>query len=237
MSALTSTLRLELRLQRRYGFLYAAVFSGLLWLGILLPFPLALREIAAPYVIFGDLVVVGYFFIAGSLFFEKGERTVFALVVTPMSFRAYLTAKVASLTALSTALALVIVLVAFGSRFDPVALLVGAVLATVLFLLVSFVTSTAYATITDWMIPSTLWIGVLSLPMLHLSGLWQHPVLYLVPSHGSLLLLGSAFGQIELAAWEWGYAVGYQLLWVGILGVLARVMFDRHIVAGEGKSS
>ncbi|RNL87581.1 fluoroquinolone export ABC transporter permease subunit [Halostreptopolyspora alba] len=235
MSALASTLRLELRLQKRYGFLYAAAFSGALWLALMLPLPHDLRDVVAPYAVFGDLVIVGFFFIAGSLFFEKGARTVFALVVTPLSFRDYLTAKVSSLTALSTVMALAIVLVTHGTRFSAPELVLGVVLATVLFLLVSFASAAPYPSITDWIIPATLWIGVLSVPFLSYSGLWEHALVHLVPTMGPLLLLGAAFGQHDLAGWEWAYALLYPVLWIAVLGLVSRWVFDHHIVAGEGR--
>ena len=56
--------------------------AGFLWLALLLPMPSDLRSTAEPYVILGDLMIVGYFFVAGSVFFEKGERIPDAVVAT-----------------------------------------------------------------------------------------------------------------------------------------------------------
>ncbi|PRX97980.1 fluoroquinolone transporter permease [Allonocardiopsis opalescens] len=234
MSALTATMRLELKLQRRYGFLYAAAFSGVLWLAVLLPIPSEYRDIAAPLVLFGDLTIVAFFFIAGSLFFEKGERTVFALVTTPLSFWEYLTAKLVTLTGLSVALSFAIVLPVHGLAFGAGLVLLGCLLMAPLMLLLSFVTAAPYAAISDWVVPSSFWIGLCSLPLLAYGGLWEHWSLYSVPTYGPLLLFGAAFGQLELSAGELVYAVVYPLLWMGVLLVLARRVFDRFIVAGEG---
>jgi fluoroquinolone transport system permease protein len=236
MTRVRTAVRLELRLQRRYGFLYAAAFSGLLWIAVLLAITPELRDVAAPFVLFGDMMVVGFFFIAGSLFFEKTDRTVFAQVVTPLRFAEYLGAKVAALTALSTALAFAILVPVHGLAFDYGLTLVGVVLATVLLLLVSFVTAVPYASISDWIMPSGFYLLVLGLPVLHYSGLWEHPVLYAIPTQGALIFFGSAFGQLQPAPWEFAYAVIYQLLWIALLALLARRVFDRYVVAGEGKS-
>lgn len=236
MTRLRAAFGLELRLLRRYGFLYAAAFTGVLWIALLLVMSPDLRDVAAPFVLFGDMIVVGFFFIAGSLFFEKTDRTVFAQVVTPLRFGEYLTAKVAALTALSTVLAFAILIPVHGLGFDHGLVLLGVVLAGVLLLLVSFTTAAPYATITDWLFPASFWLLVVSLPVLHYSGVWEHPVLYLIPTQGALILFGAAFGQLDPAAWELGYAVAYQVLWIGVLALLARRVFDRHIVAGEGKN-
>ena len=66
MTRLTSAVRLELTLQYRQKFLHAGVFSGLIWLAVLLPMPLSLRPVAEPYVLVGDISIIGFFFIGGS---------------------------------------------------------------------------------------------------------------------------------------------------------------------------
>ena len=75
MTRLASAVRLEVTLQVRQRFLHAAVFSGLIWLAVLLPMPHHLRPVAEPYVLLGDLAIIGFFFVGGSVFFEKQERT------------------------------------------------------------------------------------------------------------------------------------------------------------------
>lgn len=230
-----STLRLELRLQRRYGFLYAAAFSAALWLIVLFPIPDAYRDVAAPLVLFGDLVIVAFFFIAASLFFEKNERTLFAVVVSPLRFGTYLSAKLTTLTLLTVALSFAIIVPVHGFAFSVVPMVTGVAVTAVLLLLLSFVTAVPYTSITDWALPSTFWLALVNVPLLYYAGLWEHPVVYLIPTQGSLILLGSAFGQLDPAPWEYAYAVGYQLVWIAVLVLLARRLFDRYIVAGEGK--
>ena len=68
-------MRLELTLQVRQKFLHAGVFSGLIWLAVLLPMPVSLRPVVEPYVLVGDISIIGFFFIGGIVFFEKQERT------------------------------------------------------------------------------------------------------------------------------------------------------------------
>ncbi|GAB3451010.1 multidrug ABC transporter permease [Streptomonospora sediminis] len=235
MRALAGTVRLELRLQRRYGFVYAAVFSAAVWLAVLLPMPLHYREIAAPYILIGDLAIVAFFFIAGSVFFEKGERTLYALVVTPLTFWHYISAKLITLTVLNLAVSLLVLVPAHGLDFGLGRALVGTALAALVFLLVSFATSAVYPGISDWLIPSSMWLTLLLAPLIDFSGLWEHPVFYVLPTYGPLLLFGAAFGQASPAAWEYAYAVAYPLVWTALLLVVARRVFFSHIVAGKGQ--
>ena len=101
MTRFLSALRLELTLQSRQGFLYAAIFSGLIWLSVLLPMPRTLRPIAEPYILLGDTCIIGFFFVAGTVFFEKQERTLSAVVSTPLRFWEYLAAKLTPLVLIS----------------------------------------------------------------------------------------------------------------------------------------
>ena len=56
-----------------------------------------LRPVAEPYVLLGDTCIIGFFFIAGTVFFEKQERTLGAVISTPLRFWEYLSAKLAVL--------------------------------------------------------------------------------------------------------------------------------------------
>jgi fluoroquinolone transport system permease protein len=234
MRRLVSALRTELMLQNRQRFLHAALFSGLIWLAVLLPMPVRLRVVAEPYVLLGDIAIIGFFFIGGSVFFEKQERTLSALISTPLRFEEYLAAKLAVLSGLSVFVALTVVTIAHGVHYRPVPLAAGVVLGTLLMLLTGFVTSLPFASVSDWFLTATLPLAVMNLPVLHYSGLWPHPVLYLVPTQGPLMLLGTAFGQVDLSAWQVLYAIGYPLACLLVLVRLARSMFVRHVVRKAG---
>lgn len=234
MTRLVSAVRIELVLQVRQRFLHAAIFSGLMWLAVLLPMSTALRTVAEPYVLAGDTTIVGFFFIAGSVFFERQERTLSAIIATPLRFAEYLIAKLAVLLAVSLSVAVVVVTAAHGTAYRPAPMVLGVILGTLLMLLVGFATSLPFASISDWFLAGTIPLAVMSLPMAYLSGVWPNPVLYLVPTQGPLLLLGSAFGQVSLAPWQIGYAVVYPLLSAAGLCWAAKALFDRYVVAKSG---
>lgn len=234
MTRLVSALRLELTLQVRQKFLHAALFSGLIWLAVLLPMPAGLRPVAEPYVLAGDVSIIGYFFVAGTVFFEKQERTLGAVISTPLRFWEYVFAKLALLVLISLFVAVMVATMAHGLAYNVAPLVVGVVLGTLLMLLVGFITSLPFASISDWFLAATIPLAVMTLPVLNYSGVWPNPLLYVIPTQGPLLLFAAAFGQLALQPWQLVYAMLYPAVCVAGLCGAAKATFDRYVVARSG---
>lgn len=235
MTRLLTVTRLELMLQYRQKFLHAGVFSGIVWLAVLLPMPHDLRPVAEPYVLAGDIAIIGFFFIGGSVFFDKQERTLGALLSTPLRFWEYLAAKLAVLSAISLLVAVIVVTAAEGFAFRPVPLVAGVLLGTLLMLIVGFITALPFAAVTDWFLAATIPLAVMLVPpVIHYSGLWPNPVLYLFPMQGPMLLLGAAFGQVDPSGWQVLYAVAYPVLCMAVLWRAAHTLFDRYVTERSG---
>lgn len=232
MNRLASALRLDVRLQQRYGFSYAAAFITLLWIVILRQFPPVALPLAVPLVVFVDLGVVGFYFLAGMVIFEKEEHTLAALVVSPLRFWEYLTAKLATLSLMAVVITLLVTVASYGPRFNLLPLVAGTLLMSLLTMLVSFILVAPYTSISRFLIPSQFYYLVLNVPLLSFAGWWDNPLLYAIPTQGTLLLLRATFEPI--AAWQVVYSLLYQVLWIGGLAWLARRAFDRHIVARQG---
>jgi fluoroquinolone transport system permease protein len=235
MSRMVSALRLELTLQVRQKFVYAAIFSGVMWLAVLLPMPHGLRRVAEPYVLIGDVAIIGFFFIGGIVFFEKQERTLGAVISTPLRFWEYLTAKLSVLLTISLVVAVLVVTLAHGLDYHLLPLLAGVVLGTLLMLLVGFITSLPFASVTDWFMAATLPLAMMLVPpIVFYSGLWPNPVLYVVPTQGPLLLLGAAFDQVALAPWQAVYALAYPIGCAAGLCWAAKALFGRYVIERSG---
>jgi fluoroquinolone transport system permease protein len=235
VTRLVSALWLELTLQNRQRFLHAAVFSGLIWLAVLLPMPGTLRRVAEPYMLLGDTCIIGFFFIAGTVFFEKQERTIGAVLSTPLRFWEYLTAKLILLVLISLFVAVVVPTIGHGFAYHMALLVVGVVLGTLLMLLVGFISSLPFASISDWFLAATFPLALMTVPpVLEYSGVLPHPLLYLIPTQGPLLLFGAAFDQVTLATWQVVYALLYPSVCVAGLCWAAKATFDRYITARAG---
>jgi fluoroquinolone transport system permease protein len=112
---------------------------------------------------------------------------------------------------------------------------VGAVLGTLLMLLVGFISSLPFASISDWFLVATVPLALMMVPpVLEYSGVLPNPLLYLIPTQGPLLLFGAAFDQVTLAAWQVAYAVAYPLVCVAGLCWVAKATFVRYVTARAG---
>ena len=234
MSRWASALRLEATTLVRQRFAHAAVVSGLLWLTLLLPMPEHLRPIIEPYVLVGDVTIIGYFFIGGSVFFEKQERTLGAVICSPLRFWEYVSVKITVLMAISLFVALVVVTVVHGTDFHPVPLVVGVVLGTLVMLLAGFASALPFASVSDWFLSTTVPLAILALPVLHLSGVWASPLLYLLPTQGPLLLFAAVFDQVTLSPWQVSYALLYPIVCAAGLYRLAKLLFARYVIERSG---
>lgn len=232
MARLSSTLRMDFRLHRRYGFHYAAAFVTVFWLALLSIIPKDYYSQAVILIIFMDLGIVGFFFIAGQILFEKSEKTVYALTVTPLSFHEYLTSKLIAFTTMALVISAVIAVTTHGLRFNIVFFTLGVVLFSSISLIVGLIGVAPYSSISQFIIPSQFYMLILGLPMLSFFEVTRTPLLYLLPTNGALILIEGAFAPV--AAWRVIYAVLYQIIWLIILFRIGRVSFDRYIVAQKG---
>ena len=181
---------------------------------------------------FGNLVTVNFYFVAGLVLLEKGEGTLEAQVVTPLTDWEYLVSKTVTLTALSVIEQCIIVWSAYGLGFGVGALVAGVVLASVLYTLTGFILVARYDSINEFLLPSVFYVSALSLPLLYYFELSNTWLWYLHPFTAPLVLLKAAFGPIAL--WQATYGVMYSILWAMLLLYFDRRVFERFIVVREG---
>ena len=230
--ALASMVRWDVRLQFRYGFYAAYAVLTVAYALALHVAPTAFRPSLLVLVVFNDPLVLGLYFVAALVLFEKGDGVLDALVTSPLSARAYLASKVASLSFLSVLASVVLAVASVGTAFDPLALVVGVGLTSALFVLLGFVLVARFDTLNAYFLVGTAALAPLGLPLLGTFGLVESPVWYAFPTYGTLVLLTGAFGAAH-PAWELAYSVLYLCLWIGIAWVAAERAFERHVVRGR----
>ena len=228
MKRLMTTVLFDVRMQQRYGFLVASIFSILVWVVVLLAFPIETRTSLTPAIIYLDLALVGFYFISGLVLYEKGEATIYALVITPLRFVEYLTSKLITLTLLAIAISLALILLTYGLHVNLILAVLGTALMSLVALLVGFIAVAPFSSFSSYLIPSQIPALLLYLPIIPYFGLWESPIFYLLPTHGALLLLRGAFLGIE--PWQIVYAVLYGGLWIVGLIFVARKMFNHYVV-------
>jgi fluoroquinolone transport system permease protein len=104
-----------------------------------------------------------------------------------------------------------------------------------LMLLVGFISSLPFASISDWFLAATIPLALMMVPpILEYSGVLPNPLLYLIPTQGPLLLFGAAFDQLTLTTWQVVYAVAYPLACIAGLCWAAKATFVRYVTARAG---
>ncbi len=232
MNALVATMACDVRIQMRNGFYWAVAFllGALLILVTQLP-PFDWRPVLPPLVL-GNLALATFFFLAALVLLEKGEGTLEAQVVTPLTETAYLTSKIVTLTALSVAESVLLVGITGGWNFRFLPLVLGIVSASVLYCLAGFVASVRYESINECLLPTMVWVTLFSLPILDYAGVWSSALMFIHPFQASLVLLSGAFRALQ--PWEWIYGIVYSGLWIALGFVWSRRAFQRFVVARVG---
>jgi fluoroquinolone transport system permease protein len=231
MKRLMSAMRLDLVIQLRYSFLYAAIISIFVWVAVLLALPEAILTKALPAVVFFDIAVVGFYFISGLVIYDKGESTLYALLISPLRFWEYLSSKLITLTILAILLAIALVGITYGFDFNILLLVLGTALMSLIVLMVGFIAVCPFGSFSSYLIPSQLYAALLYLPLIDHIGLWSSPIFYVLPTQGALRLMSGAFEPIQ--RWEIVYALLYGLLWIAILGMISSKMFKRYVIVRQ----
>lgn len=232
MNRLLSSLRWETQIQFRQGIYYAAAFIAVMWSAVLFTVPDAGIEPILLAVLFLDLSVFGFFFMAALYYLEKGERVLEGLVVTPLRIWEYLAAKIATLTAVAVLVGVVVTVVTYGVGLNWGWFVVAVVAMSAPLTLFGFVIAARYNGINEYLLPAVLYLTVMQIPLVGYFDLWDHWLLYLIPSTPGLVLLEAAFGTVPL--WEIGYALLY-LAALTVTGYLwARQTFENVIARKVG---
>lgn len=228
MNRFLAVLGADLKLMSRNGFVAAAVIVVATWSTALHFLPVAASDTWIPVALWLDMAIVGFFFMAAAVLYEKSQRTMTALVITPLRFREYLGAKVTLLTLLSLIGCVLVTLSSRGLDFDPFWLLLGVALTAIVTLLFSFATVIPFSSMSSYTIPANLYLGILQAALIPHFGLIDFPLLKLLPTYGGLQLIQGAFTPISLEQALFGLVSAVS--WALLLALLSARLFRRYVL-------
>lgn len=232
MTRLASTVRWDIQLQFRNGFYYASAFVAIISVLIMGQFPNANWGFILPVILFENLLINTFYFIAGLVLLEKGEGTLEGLIVSPLRKWEYLASKIITLTLLSILESLAVTLIIFGFGLNWLTYLLGVVIVCAMFALFGFSFVARYDSINSFLFPSVVMTTLLSLPLISYLALWDSPLMLLHPFQAPMLLLKGGFTPIP--TWQFVYGTLYGVLWIGILSVWSRRAFHRFVILKQG---
>ena len=95
----------DIRFQFRYGFYFLYLIFCLLYISLAYVMPLTWRQTAVIVMVFTDPAAIGLFFMGAIVLYEKSERVLDSLAVSPIKVTEYVIAKLLSISLISTAAA------------------------------------------------------------------------------------------------------------------------------------
>ncbi|MFB6170237.1 MAG: ABC transporter [Haloarculaceae archaeon] len=228
--SLLAMLGWDVRLQTRYGIVPAyVVLTAVFALGLGLVAP-AVRTEATVLLVATDPAVLGFYFVAVLVLYERTEGVLESLVVSPLGVRGYLLSKTVSLSALAVVASTVVAGASLGFTARIPILLAGVALSASLFVSLGLVSASRFDSVNEYFLSAAVWGAVLFAPVLGYVGLVETPLFYLLPTRP--LLVAVEAGLRPTPTWEVAYAFAYLLVANAVAVRWARRSFDRHVVQG-----
>lgn len=234
MTGLWATVQLDVRLQARAR-LYSIGMFVAVCLGLAGRFFFE-SSMAGPVLAGFCLTGLGgttFMFGASMVLLEKGEGTLEALRVSPLSSNAYLLSKALTLTAFAGLEALVVYGVAFwGVPCHGLLLAAGLGVLGLMYTGLGLALVAPCDSVTSFLMPGALAVSLLlQLPILHLFDVGPAWVWHLIPSQAPLLLMLGAFRP--LAPWQAVYAAATSIVSLALVGAWVRLRFERYVGLGR----
>lgn len=225
-----AAVKTDIVFQYRHGFYAAYLAVTVFYIVLLRLLPPGPAAALAPVLLFTDPAVLGFFFVGGLVLFERKQNLLEGYLVTPLRPGEYLFAKALSLSLISFWTSLAIIWLGLGAPFNPLLLLAGVALTAPFFTLVGLTLAMRSRTLNGFILFSFVTAPLFAIPLAEYFGLFTHPLLYLVPGRGGMLLLAGSLRGIAPA--DILYSTLSLAFWLGAAFIWAKKHFHRCVVEG-----
>lgn len=232
---LISAIRYDLKLQFRHGFYFAYLIICIIYTIIVRSLPAGIRAPVLTMVILTDPSVLGFFFLGGIVFLERGQKILEGIFITPLRMGEYIWSKVISLTLLALLSSFLISLASVGPVFNPLWLFLGVVLTSILYVFLGFTLVAITESVNRYLITSPLYVVWTMIPLLDYLKIVESPWFYLIPTQASLTLIDAAFAAKPPA--ELLLAVGILIASIALACMWASKWFYKYIVLRTGAAA
>ena len=200
----------DMKFQMRYGFYLLYAFLTTFYVIVLSALPSAWKGKTAAVLIFSDPAAMGLFFMGAIVLLEKSQRVTSYFAISPLKAFEYVCSKVLSLSAIALVVAGILAK-ASGSR-SIIAVLVGTLLACVMFTLFGIIVATKISSLNQFIL-FTVPVEIFGFipAILHLLGLTPS-ALRMYPANACMELVGGM-----------GFPLAGLILTVLLIGLLFNV--------------
>lgn len=215
----------DIKFQFKYGFYLVYLIITMVYVGVLFALPASFRDITSAVIIFSDPAALGFFFMGAIVLFEKSERVLNSLFISPLTLDEYIFSKIISLGMISTIVGTIIAVATSSEVINIVSLIIGLMLGSMLFSLAGLIVATKVNSLNGFMI-GVIPIGtVLSMPPFLIFFGVRHLLLDLHPGVIILefILSGVGIGKTNI------FSIFLLLLWMAVFWLWARVNLKKAI--------
>lgn len=202
----------DVRFQFKYGFYFIYLLFSILYIGLLSALPLGWRQTAAILMIFSDPAAMGLYFMGAIVLFEKSERVLDSIAISPVKPYEYVISKLCSIGFISTIVAIAIGFVS-NVVSDPFYFIIGVFLCSCLFSAVGLIVSCKVSSLNQFIVATIPVELLINIPA----------IAWLFGYKKSWLLFHPGVSLIELC--QGGSrtlpALGFLLLWTLLFSILA----------------
>jgi fluoroquinolone transport system permease protein len=145
-----------------------------------------------------NLQITTFFFVAGLLLLERDEGTLLALAVSPLTAASYLATRTLSLTTLAAIETIALVSIAFADSPSWPFLLAGTWALGVIYTAIGAALATRYASVNALLLPTSVVVTLLLLPLLPHFGLAGRALFLVHPIEPALTLIRTAYGDTHI---------------------------------------
>lgn len=171
----------DIYFQYKYGFYLLYALFTLTYIALLYFLPDSWKSIASAVIIFSDPALIGLIFMGSIILFEKSERVLNSIAVSPISVQQYIISKVVSITVISLISGILIAWIAGEIAYIPT-FFIGISLGSFLFSLIGLIFSIKSATLNSFLLKTMPLMSVAMIPIVpYLIG-YDHWTMQLIPS-------------------------------------------------------
>lgn len=127
----------DLHFQYKHGFYFIYAILTLVYICFIALLPKEYKSIVTTYILFTDPVTAGLFFMGAIILFEKSQRVLNSLAISPIRVSEYIISKVISLSLI--AIIVGIVLIVFSNKANIINTIIGIILGSIMFTLISLI--------------------------------------------------------------------------------------------------
>jgi fluoroquinolone transport system permease protein len=220
-----NALKNDIRFQYKYGFYLLYLVITAVYIGVILALPSSWRKVVAAVVVFSDPAALGFVFMGAIVLFEKSERVLNSLFISPLKVNEYILSKVLSLSLISTLVGSAIVILTCKGSVSVISVILGVLLGSILFSLAGLIVATRINSLNQFIIGLIPIGSVLSMPPFLVFFGYHNILLDIHP--GSiilkLILTGVTGGKINLVY------VFILMMWTAIFWIITNINVKKMV--------